>query len=310
MTRAKSTLNKILLLFLIALIGGLIGYFLPHKPSVITKEVPALYGVIEVIDGDTIKVDYGGQIESVRLIGIDTPEIPSPYNSKGSCFGKEATQYAEQLLEKQSVYLIKDPMGSNRDKYNRLLRYIFLEDGTLINAKLIKEGYAFNYIYEPFQFMKQFDYLEKEAKENRIGLWSDECDYYFEVEVEKGQLNDKVKNQCSLFREFLIQAEGIKDACYKYSGYRYHEYTPAQIYKKECASSVYLTETIRATVAEPELLQAKESLLGVADLLDEYANLILFSSHKDFLEKGDSIGTQLLNSITKTREKILVVESR
>lgn len=136
--------------------------------------------VVEVIDGDTIRVNLGGKIETVRLIGINTPEIASPYNPKEDCFGQEAAQYTRELLEKQLVYLIKDPMQSNRDKYNRLLRYVFLEDGTLINAKLIKEGYAFNYIYEPFQFMKQFDYLEKQAKENRIGLWSDKCNYYFD----------------------------------------------------------------------------------------------------------------------------------
>jgi len=181
MTQVKSKLNKIVVLLLTALIGVLIGYFLPHKSFVITKEIQTLYGVVEVIDGDTIRVDYEGRIETVRLIGIDTPEVSSPYHSEEECFGKEAAQYARQLLEKQLVYLIKDPAHSNRDKYNRLLRYVFLEDGTLINAKLIKEGYAFNYIYEPFQFMKQFDYLEKQAKENRIGLWSDKCNYYFEV---------------------------------------------------------------------------------------------------------------------------------
>jgi len=154
-----------------------IGYVSPHISSVI-KEVPALYRVVKVIDGDTIKVNIGGEVETVRLIGVDTPEIPNPHSSRQDCFGPEAAQYAKQLLENQPVYLILDPMQSNRDKYNRLLRYIFLEDGTLINAKLIKEGYAFNYIYEPFQFMKQFDYLEKQAKENRLGLWSDKCNYY------------------------------------------------------------------------------------------------------------------------------------
>jgi len=179
MTQVKSKLNKILLLLLVALIAVLIGYLLPHK-SLAIKEVATLYEVVEVIDGDTIKVDFGGQIETVRLIGIDTPEIPSPYHSEEECFGREAAQYARELLKKQLVYLIKDPSHSDRDKYNRLLRYVFLEDGTLINAKLIKDGYAFNYIYEPFQFMKQFDYLEKQAKENRIGLWSDKCNYYFD----------------------------------------------------------------------------------------------------------------------------------
>ena len=173
MTQLKSKLNKIFLLLLTASIAVLIGYFLPHRSSFI-KEVPALYRVVKVIDGDTIKVDIGGEIETVRLIGIDTPEIANPYNSREDYFGPEAARYAKQLLEKQSVYLIPDPMHSNRDKYNRLLRYVFWEDGTLINAKLIKEGFAFNYIYEPLQFMKQFDYLEKQAKENRLGLWRGE----------------------------------------------------------------------------------------------------------------------------------------
>jgi micrococcal nuclease len=145
---------------------------LSHEPSSIKKESTALYRVVEVIDGDTIKVDIAGKIETVRLIGMDTPEIANPHSSREDYFGPEAAQYAKQLLENQSVYLIPDPMQSNRDKYDRLLRYVFLEDGTLINAKLVAEGYAYNYIYEPFQFMKQFDYLEKQAKEKQLGLWS------------------------------------------------------------------------------------------------------------------------------------------
>jgi micrococcal nuclease len=143
-----------------------------HEPSSIRKKSTAIYRVVEVIDGDTIKVDIGGKIETVRLIGMDTPEIANPHSSREDYFGPEAARYTKQLLENQSVYLIPDPMQSNRDKYDRLLRYVFLEDGTLINAKLVAEGYAYNYIYEPFQFMKQFDYLEKQAKENRLGLWS------------------------------------------------------------------------------------------------------------------------------------------
>jgi micrococcal nuclease len=143
-----------------------------HGPSPVKREAPPVYTVVEVVDGDTIKVDIAGKIETVRLIGIDTPEIANPRSPREDYFGPEAARYAKQLLENQSVYLIPDPMQSNRDKYNRLLRYVFLEDGTLINAKLIAEGYAYNYIYEPFQFMKQFDYLEKQAKEKQLGLWS------------------------------------------------------------------------------------------------------------------------------------------
>jgi micrococcal nuclease len=146
---------------------------LSHEPSSIKKEASALYRVVEVIDGDTIKVDIGEKIETIRLIGMDTPEIANPHNPQDDYFGPEAARYTKKLLENQSVYLIPDPMQSNRDKYNRLLRYVFLEDGTLVNAKLVAGGYAYNYIYEPFQLMKQFDYLEKQAKENQLGLWGD-----------------------------------------------------------------------------------------------------------------------------------------
>jgi len=145
---------------------------LSHEPSPVKREAPPIYRVVEVIDGDTIKVDIGEKIVTVRLIGIDTPEIANPHNPQNDYFGPEAARYAKQLLENQLVYLIPDPMQSNRDKYDRLLRYVFLEDGTLINAKLIADGFAYNYIYEPFQFMKQFDYLEKQAKEKQLGLWS------------------------------------------------------------------------------------------------------------------------------------------
>ena len=79
-------------------------------------------------------------------------------------------------------FFLDEPQSSDRGKYGRLLRYIFLPSGEFINVKLIKEGYAFNYIYKPFQFMKQFDYLEKQAKGKRLGLWSGKYDYHFEIE--------------------------------------------------------------------------------------------------------------------------------
>ncbi|MFA5291872.1 MAG: thermonuclease family protein [Phycisphaerae bacterium] len=142
------------------------------KSSSVKKD-PVLCMVAAIIDGDTIKVDIGGETETVRLIGIDTPEIANSQNTGQEYFGTEAAQYTKQLIENKLVYLIPDPMQSDRDKYGRILRYVFLKDGTFINAKLIREGYAYNYIYEPFQFMKYFYTLEKLAKEDRFGMWAD-----------------------------------------------------------------------------------------------------------------------------------------
>lgn len=153
-------------------VSALAGYFIPHKPIIqkVEVSVPSLYKVVEVTDGDTIQVDMNNRIEAVRFIGVDTPETVHPTKPK-ECFGEEASKETTGLLAGKSVYLIPDPQGSNRDKYDRLLRYVFLPNGTFVNAKLVSGGFAFNYIYEPFQFMKEFDRLEKQAKLAKVGLW-------------------------------------------------------------------------------------------------------------------------------------------
>ena len=104
------------------------------------------------------------------MIGIDTPEI-SHLEKPAECFGNEAAQKTKELLAGHDVFLTHDSLCSDKDQYGRLLRYVFLEDGTLINRCLIEEGYAFNYIYEPFQLMEQFDFLEQQAKQDHLGLW-------------------------------------------------------------------------------------------------------------------------------------------
>ncbi len=133
--------------------------------------------VMHVIDGDTAEIKIGDKVESVRFLGINTPEVANPYK-KEECYGPEASRRTKELIKAgESVYLIPDTFGPDRDKYGRLLRYIFLSSGLFVNAELIREGYAFNYIYDPFEFMQQFDYYEKEARTKKLGLWSSACDY-------------------------------------------------------------------------------------------------------------------------------------
>ena len=171
--------NNTIYLFIIFILSlGLFVFSIIYfQPRVIEKEtitkVPGLHKVVSVIDGDTIGAEVDGKTETVRLLGIDTPEVDSPYTEE-ECFGQEAKEYATQLLNGREVYLIPDKQSSDRDKYDRLLRYVFLPDGLFVEAELIKKGYAYNYIYEPFEFMKQFDFWEKQAKESKIGLWG-EC---------------------------------------------------------------------------------------------------------------------------------------
>lgn len=132
-----------------------------------------LYDVVKVIDGDTIVVKIEDKEETIRLIGIDSPETVDPQKSV-ECFSKEASAKAKELIEGKKITLEIDPTQGNKDKYNRLLRYVFLDDGTFINKKLIEDGYAFEYTYEkPYKYQSEFKEAQKKAEINKNGLWAE-----------------------------------------------------------------------------------------------------------------------------------------
>src|SRR2546429_383079 len=90
-------------------------------PNQVEKIEPGYYPVILVEDGDTIKVRVSGKAETVRFIGIDTPEVKDP-RKPVQCFGRAASAKTHELLDGKSVRLEGDPQNSDRDKYHRLLR--------------------------------------------------------------------------------------------------------------------------------------------------------------------------------------------
>lgn len=136
-------------------------------------EVKDLFLVSKIIDGDTLMVKINDKEEAVRLIGVDTPETVDPRKTV-QCFGKEATEKAKELVENKMIRLEIDTTQNDRDKYNRLLRYIYLEDGTLVNKKLIEEGFGFEYTYQiPYKFQTEFKAAQKMAEEKKMGLWAD-----------------------------------------------------------------------------------------------------------------------------------------
>jgi endonuclease YncB( thermonuclease family) len=134
---------------------------------------PGYIDVIRVDDGDTITVSINNKEEKVRFIGIDTPETQHP-KKPVQCFGRAAQKFTENLISNQQVRLIADPKDDDRDIYNRLLRYVYLPDGTLVNAEVIRQGYGFAYTVFPFTKKDEFRALEKEARLHKIGLW-DTC---------------------------------------------------------------------------------------------------------------------------------------
>lgn len=135
--------------------------------------------VNRVVDGDTLKVLINRQVETVRVIGIDTPETVDPRKAV-QCFGKEASAKMKSLVEGKNVELQKNP-AEERDKYDRLLRYIEL-NGQDIGAQMIRDGYAFSYKQYPHPRLEEYNRLEREAREAKRGLWSS-CD---EDDMSKG----------------------------------------------------------------------------------------------------------------------------
>jgi endonuclease YncB( thermonuclease family) len=132
------------------------------------------YPVVKVVDGDTLDVNIDGKTERLRLIGIDTPETVDPRKSV-QCFGVEASNKAKELLLGQNVGLEADESQGERDKYKRLLRYVFLPDGTNFNLFMIAEGYAHEYTYgESYKYQSEFKQAQIEARNNQKGLWSAE----------------------------------------------------------------------------------------------------------------------------------------
>ncbi len=139
--------------------------------------------VVRIVDGDTIKVRYWGKEESIRLIGIDTPE--SRVNKKAkkdakrsgqdikaiTSMGKRATEYVESLVKPGDLITIEFD-AQERDRYRRLLGYIYLPNGKMLNEEIVKAGYASVMTIPPnVEYQDRFLRAYKHARERKRGLW-------------------------------------------------------------------------------------------------------------------------------------------
>lgn len=128
--------------------------------------------VTSVIDGDTIVVQTATGKESVRLIGIDTPESHHPRRPP-EYFAEEATEFVRSRVEGRRVRLEPDEETEDRDSYGRLLRYVYLPDDRMLNEMLIRQGYAYAYTRFPFTKAERFTEIEARARAESIGVWSE-----------------------------------------------------------------------------------------------------------------------------------------
>jgi endonuclease YncB( thermonuclease family) len=167
--RHKLKLAVFLLVLLIVVISQ--SGWLKNTPATLQQNQPGQYSINHFIDGDTIAVNMNGSIETVRMIGVDTPETHKP-NTPVQCYGPQATDFTKTLIGQSSVRLQADPLDTNRDRYGRLLRYVYLPDGRLVETELINNGYGFAYTQFPFQKSAEFMANEEAAKGAKKGLWA------------------------------------------------------------------------------------------------------------------------------------------
>lgn len=147
-----------------------------EEASAPSQPLPArsdLVSVVSVTDGDTFKVQIDGEVQTVRIVGINTPETVDP-RQPVECFGAEASTALTARLTNAQVSLESDPTQSNTDRYGRLLRFVFLPDSTDVGLEMIRQGYAQSVSYgsKPHAYANAYALAEKEAQDNQAGLWS------------------------------------------------------------------------------------------------------------------------------------------
>ncbi|MFO0920500.1 MAG: thermonuclease family protein [Candidatus Saccharimonadales bacterium] len=160
---------KILVSLIIIAIILVSSRFNPQTKKAVMGTSTNEYQVVSVEDGDTITVLMNRERETIRFIGVDTPETKDP-RKQVQCFGKAAANFTKSKLNGATVRLETDPLSTNRDRYDRLLRYVYKQD-ELVNAELIKQGYGFAVQAFPFTKMEEFMSYEKSAENSSAGLW-------------------------------------------------------------------------------------------------------------------------------------------
>ena len=126
--------------------------------------------VVRIIDGDTLVANIDGKNQTIRLVGIDTPETKDP-RKPVQCFGKEASTKLSQLTSSGQIRLEYDSKQGESDRFGRTLAYVFTPDNTFVNQEMIKQGFAYAYTKTDSDYLQHFKQLELLARQQERGLW-------------------------------------------------------------------------------------------------------------------------------------------
>lgn len=168
------------------LAGSRLGVFGRRPPGDFEKYHGNTFTVVKVVDGDTVDIDTpdraaGYKTTRIRLWGVDTPETKKE-NTPIQHFGPEATDFAKRTCLGKTVRLELDPRET-RGKYGRLLAYIYLPDGSMLNRRIVAEGYGYADPRFGHAHKTEFRRLQTAAMKNHLGLWAEvtrqDIPYYY-----------------------------------------------------------------------------------------------------------------------------------
>lgn len=176
-------MKKIVVLFL-----SLFMFSLPVYASV-TEENDVTFN--KCVDGDTAVLNIKGEKQKVRFLAVNTPESVSP-KVKPEYYGKEASNYTCNALKSaKSIKLKYDSKADKTDKYGRILAWVYVDDN-LLQSDLVSKGYAeVKYIYAKYEYVDELYQMEAKAKEQKLGIWSDDSTYKTNVHTVTFSYNGK-----------------------------------------------------------------------------------------------------------------------
>lgn len=162
--KQKNKLLNSLLVIAIVIALRFFQNYLGIEPYVDKKEGVAF---TRCVDGDTARFTIDGVEERVRFIAVDTPEL-----SKKDYYAIEARDYTCDVLDRaQNIELVFDPKADDRDKYGRMIAWVYA-DGVLLQESLVAQGYArVHYIYDDYMFVDLLYEKQNEAKKQKLGIW-------------------------------------------------------------------------------------------------------------------------------------------
>ena len=165
--------HRILLVILLVMATLFANDYLAKKPSSPLRNDD--YKVVKIYDGDTIEVQTDNGLEKVRFAGINAPETMKP-GTDGMCMADEATDMLRELIgTSMQVTLVPDRLQTNRDRYGRLLRYVYNDKNTDVSIELVKLGLAPAIRGFDYDRKDKYQAAESEAKSAGLGVWSEFC---------------------------------------------------------------------------------------------------------------------------------------